>query len=114
MSKKKTKKKAVKLYTKTGDKGMSNVINGIRIPKDDLIFEVVGTLDELNSHLGFSLAIVEDEALRTELMRIQDALLNHGAVVAGSTKIILFCLEELNLRLELTSLVPSVAALKEF
>jgi len=40
------------LYTKTGDKGTTSLYNGQRLPKNDLHFEVVGTLDELSSAIS--------------------------------------------------------------
>jgi cob(I)alamin adenosyltransferase len=42
----------VKIYTKTGDSGTSSLYNGTRLPKSDTIFDCLGDLDELNSHLG--------------------------------------------------------------
>lgn len=88
----KSKKPPVKLYTKTGDKGESNVLAGIRLPKDHILFEVLGTLDELNTHLGlvvahFSIDTKLAKSLRNELLEIQDNLLNLGAIIAGSEKI---------------------------
>lgn len=41
-----------KITTKTGDTGKTSLANGQRLDKDELIFEVLGTLDELNSWLG--------------------------------------------------------------
>src|SRR3989344_3092478 len=44
------------LYTKKGDNGTTKLFNcpaGIRISKSSFIFEVLGTLDELNSSLGY-------------------------------------------------------------
>ncbi len=42
----------INVSTKTGDKGRSSLANGDRLPKSDLVFEVIGDLDELNSWLG--------------------------------------------------------------
>lgn len=81
-------KQPLKLYTKTGDKGESGLANGRRLSKSSLIFEVLGTLDELNAHLGLSV-VVADASIRPELMRIQDTLLIVGAQIAGSTKVVL-------------------------
>lgn len=78
----------LKLYTKTGDKGESGLANGQRLSKSALVFEVLGTFDELNAHLGLSV-VPADAATRLELMRLQDTLLIIGAQVAGSTKVAL-------------------------
>jgi cob(I)alamin adenosyltransferase len=78
----------MKLYTKTGDTGESGLASGHRMSKDSLVFEVLGTLDELNAWLGYSVAMIEDAALRQDLMRIQDQLLIIGAVIAGSKKVL--------------------------
>ncbi|HPS40702.1 MAG TPA: cob(I)yrinic acid a,c-diamide adenosyltransferase [Candidatus Woesebacteria bacterium] len=41
-----------RIYTKTGDRGATVLINGEPLPKNSLVFEVLGTLDELNASLG--------------------------------------------------------------
>ena len=38
--------------TRTGDQGESGLYSGERLPKDDELFEVLGTIDELSSWLG--------------------------------------------------------------
>ncbi len=43
----------MKLYTKTGDAGSTGLIGGKRVPKNHLRIEAYGSVDELNSVLGF-------------------------------------------------------------
>ena len=44
--------RGIKIYTKTGDRGTSSTFTGERFPKNDLIFEALGTIDELSAHIG--------------------------------------------------------------
>jgi cob(I)alamin adenosyltransferase len=41
-----------KIYTRTGDKGMTSLIGGTKIPKNNIRIESYGTTDELNSFIG--------------------------------------------------------------
>ncbi len=50
--KKKPIVKIGKVYTKTGDKGETSLVGGIRIAKDHPRMEAIGTVDELNSLVG--------------------------------------------------------------
>jgi len=43
-----------KIYTKTGDKGTSSLYTGDRMFKDHMIFQCLGSIDELNAHLGLA------------------------------------------------------------
>ena len=73
-----------KIYTKTGDAGMTSLRNGVRVPKDDIRIETNGMLDELNALLGVcrSSLPVEDErwrmlyAIQTELMSVMSHVAN--------------------------------------
>lgn len=74
--------------TKTGDKGLSSLANGERVRKDSLVFEVLGTQDELNSWLGVCIAKMSDNfSVEKEfLYHIQDTLFYIGAELARSPK----------------------------
>lgn len=61
----------MKIYTKTGDKGQTSLYDGTRIDKDSLRVESYGTVDELNSSIGFASKFVEDENIREQLLKIQ-------------------------------------------
>src|SRR5260221_228678 len=76
------------ISTKTGDKGESGLANGERLAKDDLIFEVLGTQDELNSWLGLAIAKLPAYFGKQKdfLTEIQDALFYIGAELARSPK----------------------------
>lgn len=42
----------MKIYTKTGDKGKTKLVDGASVDKSDLRVEAYGCVDELNSYLG--------------------------------------------------------------
>ncbi|MFV0431238.1 MAG: cob(I)yrinic acid a,c-diamide adenosyltransferase [Alphaproteobacteria bacterium] len=67
----------VKIYTKSGDKGTSLAIDGKRRRKSDLIFEVEGSFDALNSHIGYALSLAEQKIKM--LQTVQNQLFNIGA-----------------------------------
>ena len=73
----------MKIYTKTGDKGLTSLIGGTRVPKSSLRIECYGTVDELNSHLG----LVSDQEInagrRPLLKEIQDRLFTIGSALAA-------------------------------
>ena len=73
----------MKIYTKTGDKGLTSLIGGTRVPKSSLRIECYGTVDELNSHIG----LVRDQDInagrRPLLKEIQDRLFTIGSALAA-------------------------------
>ena len=42
----------MKIYIKTGDKGMTSLVGGKRVEKDDARVQAYGTLDELQTFVG--------------------------------------------------------------
>ena len=49
----------MKIYTKTGDRGMTGLYGGTRVSKNHIRIESFGTIDELNSYLG----LIRDQKL---------------------------------------------------
>jgi cob(I)alamin adenosyltransferase len=71
-----------KIYTKTGDKGGTSLIGGVRVPKDHIRIESYGTVDELNSFIGMVCDLAQNEQVTAELREIQDRLFTVGSVLA--------------------------------
>ena len=71
-----------KIYTRTGDDGSTGLGDGSRRFKDDLRVETFGTVDELNSALGVTLAHPLDADLRAVLTRVQHELFELGGELA--------------------------------
>jgi cob(I)alamin adenosyltransferase len=73
---------ALKIYTKTGDKGTTSLIGGTKVPKSHLRIEAYGTVDELNSYIGLCKDLISDEQNRVILQEIQDRLFTVGSSLA--------------------------------
>ena len=78
----------MKIYTKTGDKGITGLVGGKRLPKHDLRIECYGTIDELNSYLG----LIRDQEIsknhKTTLLEIQNQLFVIGSLLATDPKLL--------------------------
>lgn len=72
----------MKIYTKTGDKGTTSLYDQHRVRKDDSRVESYGTIDELNSHLGFAKNFVNDSAIFALIEKIQRELFNVAGELA--------------------------------
>ncbi len=69
-----------KIYTRGGDRGETSLGDGSRVSKLDSRVVAYGAVDELNSQLGFVLALSDlDPALRESLAHIQNDLFDLGA-----------------------------------
>ena len=49
--------KMTKIYTKTGDKGTTSLVGGVRVSKADIRLDAYGTIDELNSFIGLLISV---------------------------------------------------------
>lgn len=62
-----TEPKKSTIYTRKGDKGVTQLYNGQKIPKFHPVFHAMGKLDQLNSQLGVVYNILHQETVRLQL-----------------------------------------------
>lgn len=85
--------KVTSITTKKGDAGESYLADGKKLPKDNLVFEVLGNIDELNSHIGMVVAqlratvVVQKELLIEQLEEAQSNLYLLSGMVADAPKL---------------------------
>jgi cob(I)alamin adenosyltransferase len=72
----------MRIYTRTGDAGQTALFGGGRISKGHARLHAYGTVDELNTLLGLSIAAGLDESLRLVVERVQAELFTVGADLA--------------------------------
>lgn len=68
--------KITKVYTRTGDKGQTSIVGGIRVSKANERLEAYGTVDELSSHLGLLAAMLSEGEYHDMIIRVQNNLFN--------------------------------------
>lgn len=76
-----------KIYTRTGDKGITSLVGGKRVSKSDPRLDAYGTIDELNSFIGLMLSVMDEEKAesRENIQWIQKKLFNIGGCLATDT-----------------------------
>jgi cob(I)alamin adenosyltransferase len=72
----------VKIYTRRGDQGETDLIGAGRVPKDHPRVDAYGAVDELNAALGAAAAHTTHEDLRVLLQGIQRELFGLGSYLA--------------------------------
>ena len=72
----------MKVYTRRGDGGQTDLFGGERVAKDALRVEAYGAVDELNAALGVAAAAAAEPDLRELLARIQTLLFALGGSLA--------------------------------
>ena len=73
----------MKIYTKKGDTGTTQLIGGTRVPKNHIRIEAYGTIDELNSYIGLTSDSINDNLVKDLLKEIQDRLFTLGSSLAA-------------------------------
>ncbi|MGH7984862.1 MAG: cob(I)yrinic acid a,c-diamide adenosyltransferase [Candidatus Binataceae bacterium] len=80
-----------RIYTRTGDQGLTALVGGTRVPKESARLEAYGTVDELNSIVGIVRTFLPDfrdgfgadfEWYSESLRRIQNELFDVGSELA--------------------------------
>ena len=77
----------VKIYTKTGDQGMTGLLGKGRVPKDDVRIEAYGTVDELNAVLGLVRTHALDATVDGLIAQFQEELFVAGSALADPSPV---------------------------
>jgi|TARA_B110000008_G_scaffold264674_1_gene289150 cob(I)alamin adenosyltransferase len=76
----------MKVYTKKGDKGKTQLLGGSMVDKNHIKLECYGTIDELNAFIG-NIYDQEISAFHKEiLLNIQNQLFNLGSIISFDGK----------------------------
>lgn len=75
----------MKIYTRTGDKGETGLLGGVRVKKHDRRIEAYGSVDELNAVLGVVRANHPSQRVNQILEHVQNELFAVGAELATPT-----------------------------
>lgn len=86
----------MKIYTKKGDQGETSLIGGTRISKSHLRIDAYGTVDELNSYVGWVRDLTGDIVNKEILIEIQDRLFTIGSHLASDPVTSRMVLPQLN------------------
>ena len=72
----------MKIYTRRGDEGQTDLFGGPRVGKDHLRVDTYGAVDELNAALGLAAAATPQDDLRALSQEIQSRLFDLGSQLA--------------------------------
>ena len=75
----------VKIYTKNGDEGETNLFLGGKLSKNNIRVEAFGTVDELVSSLGFAKTLSENKKVIETLEMLQHSLFKIGAELSSDS-----------------------------
>lgn len=76
----------MKIYTKTGDDGLTSLLGGKRVKKSCIEMEAIGEVDELNGSIGVLISQLSSNDAETiqQLRRAQNILFNVGSNLAAA------------------------------
>lgn len=78
---------SIKIYTKTGDTGTTALVDGQRISKSHQRLDAYGAVDELNSHIGVLVSLLDSQRFQSTkmfLQKTQNHLFNVGSQLANT------------------------------
>ncbi|MGY8815269.1 MAG: cob(I)yrinic acid a,c-diamide adenosyltransferase [Gammaproteobacteria bacterium] len=103
-----------RIYTRTGDEGLTGLGNGERISKTALRIEAMGDIDEVNCLLGMVLSESPDEEITEIIIDMQHALFDAGGEISLPGNV--FITDKYILRVEhaIDKLNNELESLKEF
>ena len=104
-----------KVITKSGDEGQTGLADGRRVSKTDIRIQAIGSIDHLNSLLGWAM-VEAGRPVKNDLERVQQDLFNLGGeLVMPGIELQLLNAERLQwLEDETKKLNKSLPPLKEF
>jgi cob(I)alamin adenosyltransferase len=73
-----------KIYTRTGDQGMTSLIGGKRVNKSDIQVEAYGTIDETKSYIALLMDLIDIQDVKKDLNIIIIKLFEAESVVAAA------------------------------
>lgn len=107
-------KRLTRIYTRTGDAGTTGLADGLRLPKESLRIEAMGTVDELNCHVGVLRACPLPEAMDSELAEVQQRLFDIGGELSLPGQAIIREAQVKELETWLTAYNKNLPPLKDF
>jgi cob(I)alamin adenosyltransferase len=103
-----------KIYTRTGDEGLTGLGDGTRVEKDSLRVNAYGTVDEANSCIGVVLACEVPEAVNAVLTRVQHQLFDLGGELCVPGMTLIHQADVDRLEQDLDGFNADLPALKDF
>jgi ATP:cob(I)alamin adenosyltransferase len=69
------------IYTKKGDSGMTDMLSGKRVSKDNPYIDLLGYIDEMTSYIG-SVRVLLDSPYKEDIHRVQEKLIAIMGVIS--------------------------------
>ncbi len=70
------------IATMKGDGGQTSLAGGVRVSKSSIRVDAYGTIDELNSSIGFARSVCDDAEIAAFAKRVQQELFSIGSALA--------------------------------